>query len=137
MMPKIETVPAPNTSSTDMLQSFVSIIDDEESVRVALGSLVRSIGYPVKAFASAEEFLASEAVHRASCIVADIKMPGMDGIELYQLLKRRGDPQPFIFIAAVLDQASENRLADGDMVKVLEKPFDANELANFIEEAMS
>ena len=69
---------------------MISIVDDDESVREAINALVRSLGYAAATFASAEEFLSSDRVHTTSCLIADVQMPGLSGIDLQQRLLAQG-----------------------------------------------
>ena len=64
-------------------KALISIVDDDESVREAMQGLMKSLGFPVEAFASAEEFLASDSRNRAACLITDVQMPGLTGLELY------------------------------------------------------
>jgi len=77
---------------------FISIVDDDESVREAIKRLVRSLGYNACTFASADEFLKSEQVHDTSCVITDLHMPGLSGIDLQDRLIAQGDRIPIIFI---------------------------------------
>src|ERR1700675_615302 len=79
---------------------LISIVDDDESVRTAMSSLVRSLGFAVCAFASAEEFLASPRLNEISCLVADVQMPGMSGLDLQRELVTHDWRMPIIFITA-------------------------------------
>ena len=79
---------------------IVSIVDDDDSVRTAMSSLVRSLGYEACVFASAEAFLASPRLHDTSCLIADIQMPGMSGLDLQSELHARRHRIPIIFITA-------------------------------------
>lgn len=133
MIEKHSDSPGRNQRENTSKAKFVSIIDDEESVRRAVGSLVRSIGYSAETFGSAEEFLAAEPNLPTLCVISDIKMPGMDGIELYRHLRELGKKIPFIFITGFADESVQMKL--GDKVDILEKPFSADKLANFLEQA--
>lgn len=116
--------------------AVISIIDDDAAVRVATESLVRSLGYASLTFASAEAFLVAEDARRTACIVADIHMPGMSGIELQQVLLRRGDTTPIIFLTGVPQPYQRQRAMDAGAVSFLKKPFDADVLAASIEKAL-
>jgi FixJ family two-component response regulator len=84
-----------------MLNSFlISIVDDDESVRESLEGLMRSVGFAVKTFPSAEEFLKSEQVRDTSCLIVDLRMPGMSGLELQRRLVTDRQSMPAIFITA-------------------------------------
>jgi FixJ family two-component response regulator len=82
----------------------IAVIDDDQSVRRATANLVRSLGFCVIAFASAEEFLESPRFDAVSCIISDIQMPGMNGLELQQHLTLAGRERPLIFITAFLEE---------------------------------
>src|SRR5260370_19706100 len=82
---------------------LIAIIDDDESVRVTTDSLVRSLGYVVRTFASAEEFLGSERVDDFACVITDVQMPGMSGVQLQDHLRAQGSRVPFIFFTAFPD----------------------------------
>src|ERR1700726_1505260 len=79
---------------------LVAIIDDDASVRATTDSLVRSFGYLVNTFASAEEFLGSNSLDDFACVMADVQMPGMSGVQLQEHLRARGYRVPFIFFTA-------------------------------------
>lgn len=79
----------------------ISVIDDDASVRTAISNLVRSLGYVVHAFPSAEAFLQSVQLTQSWCVIADVRMPGTSGIELQSWLRAQGNRVPFIFITAV------------------------------------
>jgi FixJ family two-component response regulator len=114
----------------------ISIIDDDGSVRVATNRLVRSLGYVTHAFASADEFLQSPQVNATSCVIADIHMPGMDGVELQRYLRAQGSCLPFIFITAFPDESVRARALDGGAVALLTKPFEAATLIKCIDVAL-
>ncbi|PSH61841.1 response regulator transcription factor [Phyllobacterium sophorae] len=114
---------------------FVSIIDDEATVRRATSSLLRSLGFSVQTFVSAEEFLDSEFAMRTSCIVSDVHMQGMSGIDLFMRLQSCESKIPFIFITAFAEEVVRQRV--GQDVCVLQKPFEAEVLASCIEQALS
>jgi FixJ family two-component response regulator len=104
-------------------RSLVSVVDDDESVRESLPDLLRELGFAVRAFSSAEEFLASDCVSQTRCLILDIGMPGMSGPELQQELKRRQENIPIIFITAQRDDAIRPRLLEQGAVECLFKPF--------------
>jgi FixJ family two-component response regulator len=83
---------------------MISIVDDDRSLREATKGLVRSFGYGADAFASAEEFLQSDRVNDSSCLILDVNMPGLSGIELQSQLIARGNRMPIIFITAVPEE---------------------------------
>ena len=87
---------------------LISIVDDDESVRTATASLVRSLGFTAYTFASAEEFLRSTHVEETSCLIADVKMPGVNGIELQSLVHAQGRRTSIIFIPRGEDSGARN-----------------------------
>jgi|SRR5579875_1052706 len=102
---------------------LVSVVDDDESVRESLPDLLRELGYSARAFPSALEFLASEALDHTRCLILDITMPGMTGIELQAELKRRNKEIPIIFITATRDEAIRARVIELGAAGFLTKPF--------------
>ena len=107
---------------------MISIIDDDESIREAIAGLLRCLGLRFKAFPSAIEFLASPELTDSSCIIADVQMPHMTGIELHSRLRALGHVVPTILITAYPDdEARERALADG-VLCYLSKPFDKDSL---------
>jgi FixJ family two-component response regulator len=104
--------------------SLVSVVDDDESVRESLPHLLREFGYAACAFSSAEEFLVSNCVRQTRCLIVDVVMPGMTGLDLQRELAHRGQDIPIVFITAVEDEAFRARvLGQGDAVECLFKPF--------------
>jgi FixJ family two-component response regulator len=114
-------------------RSLVSVVDDDESVRESLPDLLKELGFAVRAFSSAEEFLASSSVERTGCLVLDIAMPGMSGPDLQRELTLRRQEIPIVFITAHVDAAERLRILDGGAIACLFKPFSEAEL----EEALS
>jgi FixJ family two-component response regulator len=106
---------------------LVSVIDDDESVRESLPDLLTELGYSVRAFASAETFLASDCVGETRCLILDIVMPGMSGPGLQEELTVRGQEIPIIFITADADTVRARMLEKG-AVKCLLKPFSDTDL---------
>jgi FixJ family two-component response regulator len=111
-------------------------VDDDFRVRESIESLVESAGYAVSVFASAEEFLKSGALVGAICLVTDVRMPGMDGVELQRRVKLDRPQLPVIFISAHHDDETRQRALDGGAVAFLYKPFDAAELLGAIQAAV-
>jgi len=114
----------------------ISIVDDDASIREALKSLMRSIRFDVDAFASAEEFLASERLNDTACLILDVNLPGMSGFELQNHLniERRGIP--IIFITAHADEASRQRALKGGAIDFLGKPVRREPLFKAIQSAI-
>ena len=102
---------------------LVSVVDDDESVRESLPDLLRELGYSVRAFSSAEEFLRSDCVGETRCLILDIAMPGMTGPDLQHELRVRGPAIPIIFITALADETVCSRVLEQGAVECLFKPF--------------
>lgn len=103
--------------------ALIAVVDDDEFLRESLQDLLRELGYSVKAFASGEEFLASDAILQTDCVILDVAMPGMSGPELQQELITRRLEIPVIFITAHGDQKVRSRLVQQGAVDCLFKPF--------------
>ena len=114
----------------------ISIIDDDASVRVATNRLVRSLGYAAHSFASADGFLQSPHVNETTCVIADIQMPGMSGIELQSRLIAKGRSVPMIFITAFPEESIRSRALKAGAVCFLSKPFDGAILIECIDVAL-
>lgn len=115
----------------------VYIVDDDASIRDSLSLMLGLAGYRVSLFADAESFLAASQPDWAGCVVADLRMPGMTGIDLQAELKRRGSPLQFIIITAHGDVATARTAFQSQAVDFLEKPFDHAELVKAIETAFA
>lgn len=102
---------------------LVSIVDDDESVRESLPDLLRELGYAVRTFASAAAFLASNCVNETKCLILDIAMPSMSGLELQGELARQGKKIPIVFITARRDEATRSHVLAQGAVECLFKPF--------------
>jgi FixJ family two-component response regulator len=102
---------------------LVSVVDDDRSTRESLPHLLRELGYAARAFASAEEFLASDCVGETRCLILDISMPGMTGPDLQQELTARGSEIPVVFITAHADETIRSRMLQRGAVECLFKPF--------------
>jgi FixJ family two-component response regulator len=102
---------------------MISIVDDDRSLREATKGLVRSFGYGADAFASAEEFLQSDRVNDTSCLILDVNMPGLSGIELQRQLIEQGNRMPIIFITAIPEETTRAKALDAGAVGFLSKPF--------------
>ena len=105
------------------IRPLVSIVDDDESVRESLPDLLKMLGYDVQAFSSAEEFLASGYVDQTRCLILDVAMPGMSGLDLQRELKLRRQEMPLVFITAQTDEATRSRVLEQGAVECLLKPF--------------
>jgi FixJ family two-component response regulator len=102
---------------------LVSVVDDDESMRESLPDLLKELGYSVRAFSSAEAFLASDCVAETRCLILDIAMPGMTGPDLQQELRVRGQAIPIVFITAQADETVRPRSLEQGAVECLFKPF--------------
>jgi FixJ family two-component response regulator len=114
----------------------ISIVDDDESIREALKSLMRSARYDVEAFASAEEFLASERLNDTACLILDVNLPGMSGFELQNRLNSERRAIPMIFITAHADDASRQRALKSGAIDFLGKPVRCEPLFKAIHSAL-
>ena len=103
---------------------MVAIVDDDDSFRAALERLLRSAGFPVRSFASAEDFLKSGKQLETGCLIADIRMPGMSGLDLQAKLNSDHCPIPTIFMSGHGDEKMRLQAMRGGAVKFLAKPFD-------------
>ena len=115
---------------------LISIIDDDASVRVATNRLVRSLGYVAHTFASADGFLQSPHMNETACVIADVQMPGMSGIELQSHLIAQGRSVPMIFITAFPEESIRSRALKAGAVCFLSKPFDGTILIECIDIAL-
>lgn len=113
----------------------IAIVDDHESVRSALGSLLRSYGYLTTCFDSAESLLAGDSLDIYQCIVSDLQMPGMSGIDLLEQLRRQGSQTPLIMITAFPEPAVRLRVLQSGASCFLSKPFQSNDLVRCIRQA--
>lgn len=115
----------------------ISIIDDDDAVRFGVESLVRSLGFVARTFSSAEEYLHSSDRDETSCLISDIQMPNMSGLELQGLLAERGDRTPIMFITAFADKRVETQAMRAGAACFLIKPFSANALVEGLQAALS
>jgi FixJ family two-component response regulator len=117
-------------------RALICIIDDDESVRESLPDLIREFGFDARAFASAEEFLASDSQASVKCLVLDVAMPGMSGPELQRELKRQGLDIPIIFITAQTNDGVRPRVLKQGAVACLFKPFSDTALREALNSAL-
>jgi FixJ family two-component response regulator len=115
---------------------LVAIVDDDESVRSALQGLMKAVGLPASSFASAEEFLESPLRKQAACLIADIRMPGMSGLELQAKLNAEQCRIPTIFITAHGDGKMRMQALRAGAVEFLAKPFDDQALLDSVRAAL-
>jgi len=116
--------------------SVVSVIDDDASVRAATDNLLSSHGYLVRTFASAEEFLLSPHLHDCTCVVADVHMPGMSGLELLTYMRAQGYLAPVIFITAFPEESVRASALKAGAIGFLAKPFVAQALIDSVKTAL-
>lgn len=115
---------------------FLSVVDDDESVRESLPDLLRKFGFAARTFSSAQEFLSSDSVHRTKCLILDVAMPGMTGLDLQLELTRRGHKVPIIFITAQKDINIREQAFRQGAAQVLYKPFSAAALLEALKETL-
>ena len=115
---------------------LISIIDDDESMRCAVKSLVTSLGLNARTFASAEDFLRSPHVEHTSCLISDLQMPGLSGVELQKMLLAQGRHIPIIFMTAFPEERMRSRAIEAGALGFLSKPFESQMLINLIEKAI-
>jgi FixJ family two-component response regulator len=116
---------------------LISVVDDDESLRESLEGLLKSLGYAVAVFSSAESFLASDALARTACLILDVRMPGMSGPDLQRRLVQNHLSIPIIFITAHGDEDVINQVMADGAVDCLLKPFTEDSLLNAISLSMS
>ena len=116
---------------------MISIIDDDHFARGAIGDLVQSLGYEVSTFESAERFLESGRLAETSCLITDLHMPGLDGLELQSRLVADGDCTPVIFVTAFPEEKFRERAISAGAVGFLSKPFDESSLIHCLETALN
>lgn len=115
---------------------IIAVIDDDESVRIALKELLRSVGLPARTFESAEDFLKSGQQQHTGCLIADIRMPGMSGLELQAKLNAERCRIPTIFITAHGDEKMRMQALRAGAVEFLAKPFDEEALLERVRTAL-
>ena len=130
----MKTTPSNSTGSVvgALRVPLISIVDDHESVRFALTSLIASVGFRVEAFGSAEEFLTSPYVSQTDCLITDVRMPGMSGLDLQDHLIAAHLSIPIVFISAHDDGEARARGLKAGAVDFLKKPFSEDSLLGAI-----
>jgi len=123
-------------ATLDSKTRIVAIVDDDESVRIALQGMIKSVGLPAQAFASAEDFLNSGLLHQTACLIADIRMPGMSGLDLQAKLNAEHCRIPTIFITAHGDAKMRLQALRAGAVEFLAKPFDDEVLLENVRAAL-
>jgi FixJ family two-component response regulator len=115
----------------------ISVIDDDTSFRRATARLINSLGHAVASFASAEEFLQSGRLDDTACLVSDVHMPGMSGVELQSRLRAEGRRMPVIFITAYPESSALKAAITSGAIGLLNKPFSDDELISCIDQALA
>jgi FixJ family two-component response regulator len=115
---------------------LVSVVEDDRFFRESMGRLVRSLGFAVEAFSSAADFLASPRVVETACLIADVHMPAMTGVELHRQLKKAGYGIPTILITAHPNDVDRARALNDGVVCYLRKPIDENDLIRCLRAAL-
>jgi FixJ family two-component response regulator len=115
---------------------LVSVVDDDESVRESLPDLLREFGFVVRAFSSAEEFLASDWFNKTQCLILDSALPGMAGVDLQRELRLRRQKIPIVFITAQKDETFRLRVLEQGAVECLFKPFSDTALLQAVNAAL-
>lgn len=114
----------------------IAIIDDDEEVRTATENLVQSYGIDTQTFSSAEEFLSSAVANKAACLITDIHMSGMSGVDLQKTLIEQGRHVPIIFITAFPEERVRRQVEAAGAIRFLSKPYAADVLMDSINQAL-
>jgi len=114
---------------------MISIVDDDECAREATAGVIRSLGYALGTYASAEDFLGSDYVNNTSCLITDVHMPGLTGVELYQHLRVNGFAAPTIFVTGHPDETTRTQVLAAGAVAFLSKPFGKQALLDCLKAA--
>ena len=120
-----------------MNKPLVSIVEDDRFFRESMGRLLRSLGYTVEAFASAADFLSSPRLADTTCLIADVHMPAMTGLELYRHLREAGRAIPTILVTAYPNDLDRTRALDDGVVGYLRKPVDERHLVRCLRTALT
>jgi FixJ family two-component response regulator len=115
---------------------LLSVVDDDEMLRESLPDLLREFGFAARAFSSGQEFLSSDYVNETRCLILDVAMPGMSGLDLQQELKRRGQAIPIIFITGQKDEDIRKQAIKQGAVTFLYKPFSDSALLDAVNGAL-
>jgi FixJ family two-component response regulator len=115
----------------------ISIVDDDDSVRTAMKDMVESFGYAVVVFASGAEFLGSDRLRDSACLIADVRMPGINGLDLQRQLVALGNLIPIIFLTAFPDEKARDRAIKAGAIAYLSKPCSRSDLLAHIHSALA
>jgi len=116
---------------------LVAVVDDDKSLRNATRDLLKSAGFSAATFEDAESFLGSASRAATACLVADMRMPGMSGLELYQALVASGEGIPTVIITAHPDEPTQSRAREAGITCYLSKPFEPDDLLECVREALA
>lgn len=120
-----------NTNTT-----LITVVDDDESIRESLPDLIRAFGFSANAFSSAQEFLESDNLKATKCLILDVSMPGMSGLDLQKELKLRRQEIPIVFITAHVEETDRLRLIEQGAIDCLFKPFSEADLLKAVNTAL-
>jgi FixJ family two-component response regulator len=120
----------------ECLRQLVSVVDDDESLRRSLGNLFRSVGFGVETFASADEFLRSVQRDHTNCLVLDLRMTGMSGLDLLRHLAAGDRRIPVVILTAHGDEETRRRSLEAGAIAFLDKPFHAHALLEAVRGAL-
>jgi FixJ family two-component response regulator len=127
---------SPLGPSGSLAPAVIAVVDDDGAIRVALSSLLRSMGHQVRLFATAEAFLADDTMPPADCVLTDVQMPGMSGLELQATLRRRMPLLPVVVITAFPNEAVRQRALAAGALDFLNKPVAADTVSRCIQRAL-
>jgi FixJ family two-component response regulator len=116
---------------------LISIVDDDDSLRRSLGNLLRSLGFRVQEFASAQAFIGSQNARETACLILDVRMPGMNGLDLQRHIAASGWRVPIVFITSHADDDARTRALAAGAVGFLSKPFHEQDILDAINAALS
>ncbi len=116
-----------------MKPPLIYVLDDDDSVRIALGSFLRSLGFKVETFASGRQLLASDQLTLVSCVISDVQMPGMSGFEVLGLLQQMTPPVPVVLLTAFFEESLKQKALAGGASAFLSKPFSSAEMLKVLE----
>ena len=117
-------------------RSLVSVVDDDESVRESLPDLLMELGFAARTFSSAAEFLSSDSLDQTECLILDIFMPAITGLDLQRELKLRGQQIPIIFMTAIKNETVRPQVIEQGAVECLFKPFSESALLEALNKAL-
>jgi FixJ family two-component response regulator len=116
--------------------TLITVVDDDESIRESLPDLIRAFGFSATAFSSAQDFLKSDCLSATKCLILDVSMPGMSGLDLQKELKLRRQEIPIVFITAHVEETDRLRLIEQGAIDCLFKPFSEADLLEAVNAAL-